>query len=145
MSLRWIPESPARWDEPKQRIVGAAPTGMFDSRYSESIPGALIPGEWWRVEEDGEVVGYGWMDVTWGDAEILLATAPQAQGRGVGAFVLHGLEREARARGLNYLTNVVRPTHPDRSGITQFLEKRGFIASEDGRHLRSVVPREERS
>ena len=36
-----------------------------------------------------------------GDAEILVAVAPQAHGQGLGGFVLEHLEEEARARGLS--------------------------------------------
>ena len=75
--------------------------------------GALAPSEWWRVEKDGRVVGYGWLDVNWGDAEILLATDPEDRRQGVGSFILDHLSEEASTRGLRYLTNVVRPTHPE--------------------------------
>ena len=65
--------------------------------------------------EDGDrVVGYGWLDDVWGDAEILLAVEERARGTGAGAFALARLEEEAAARGLNYVVNVVRDTHPDR-------------------------------
>jgi N-acetylglutamate synthase-like GNAT family acetyltransferase len=80
------------------------------------------------------------MDTTWGDAEILLAVAPEMQRRGVGTFVLRGLEREARAQGFNYLYNVVSPIHPNADGVTGWLEKRDFEISEDGSLRRSLVP-----
>lgn len=140
MSLEWIRESPAKWDESKERIVGNAPPGIFDRRYRELEKGEMVPGEWWRVESDGKVVGYGWLDVVWGDAEILLATEPESRGRGVGGFILGQLEKEARARGLNYVYNVVRPTHPQAKELTAWLEKRGFEASEDGSLMRAIVP-----
>ena len=143
MALDWIREKPARWDDDKQRIVGDAPPGVFDRRYSTLEIEQLIPGEWWRVEEGDKIVGYGWLDVVWGDAEILLATDPSAQGHGVGSFALDRLEAEARSRGLNYLYNVVRPNHPDAPAISAWLEKRGFKASEDGSLLRALVPRGE--
>ena len=79
MTLRWIRETPAHWDANKARIVGGAPPGIFDTRYKTCKIGELVPGEWWRVEDDAAVVGYGWLDVVWGDAEILLATDPSAQ------------------------------------------------------------------
>lgn len=139
MSLDWIRESPARWDADKARIVGSADIGIFDSRYARCTEGALVPGEWWRVEDSGRVVGYGWLDTVWGDAEILLATDAGERGRGVGTFTLDHLEAEARARGLNYLYNLVRPTHPRPRELTAWLERRGFRADEDGRLLRAVV------
>jgi N-acetylglutamate synthase-like GNAT family acetyltransferase len=139
MNLRWIRESPARWDEDKARIVGAAPPGIFDTRYRDAKPGQLVPGEWWRVEDDGRVVGYGWLDIVWGDAEILLAADPAAHRRGVGSFILERLEAEAKSHGLNYLYNVVRPTHPRAAEVTRWLEKHGFRAGEDGRLSRGVA------
>jgi len=138
MSLRWIHESPARWDESKARIVGLAPPGIFDTRYRDAKPGQLVPGDWWRVEQEGRVVGYGWLDLVWGDAEVLLATDPEAQRHGVGTFILDRLEDEARSRGVSYLYNIVRTTHPHGPDVTRWLEKLGFRAAEDGRLLRSV-------
>jgi N-acetylglutamate synthase-like GNAT family acetyltransferase len=139
MTLSWVRESPATWDDEKRRIVGGATAGIFDRRYGELEVGAMPPGEWWRVEESGEVVGFGWLDVVWGDAEILLATAPDARGRGVGTFILRQLEREAHERGLNYLYNVVRPTHPDRERVSAWLAARGFQPSEDGSLLKATA------
>lgn len=137
MSLEWIPENPPHWDAGKQAIVGGAPAGSFD--IGACSEGDVIPGEWWRVEEGGTVLGYGWMDTTWGDAEILLAVEAAHQGRGVGTFILDRLEREAASRGLNYLFNVVGPRHPDAGGITRWLEARGFAGSHEDRLLRRPV------
>jgi GNAT superfamily N-acetyltransferase len=137
MSLEWIHENPPYWDHGKAGIVGNAPAGIFEfSAYGE---GDMLPGEWWRVEEDGSVLGYGWMDTTWGDAEILLAVDPGAQGKGVGSFIVERLDGEAASRGLNYLYNQVRESHPDPEGITTWLEKRGFAMSHDDRLLRRSV------
>lgn len=138
MTLSWIRERNAVWNADKARIVGRAPAGIFDTRYGSLAEGQLVPGEWWHVEDDGRVVAYGWLDVNWGDAEILLATEHEAQGRGVGTFVLKHLELEARARGLNYMYNVVRPTHPEGEAVTAWLVKRGFETASDGRLLRAV-------
>lgn len=132
MSLEWIRERVAVWDADKLGIVGEAPTGTFDRRYRELTQGDVVPGEWWRVESDGNVVGYGWLDAVWGDAEILLATASGAEGKGVGSFIVDHLKHEAKRRGLNYLYNIVRPTHPNAAETTAWLEKRGFKAAEDG-------------
>lgn len=137
MSLSWKPERPALWDEAKRAVVGAAPEGSLPDY--ETSPGSAAPGDWWRVEREGEVVGYGWMDVVWGDAEILLAVAPEAQGSGVGTFILEKLEEEARSRGLNHIYNTVRPTHPERQKIMGWLTKRGFAGRGDHEQLRRVV------
>ena len=136
MALAWIHENPPYWDRSKAAIVGGAPKGALDVR--ERNDGEIVPGEWWRVEQDGRTVGYGWMDTNWGDAEILLAVDPRTLGAGVGTFILDRLEDEARARGLNYLYNVVRDTHPERSRVTRWLEDRGFVESEGGLLKRAV-------
>lgn len=134
--LRWIPENPPSWDDGKARIVGGVDDGIFD--FSSLSAGDLVPGEWWRVERDGGVIGFGWMDTTWGDAEITLAVDPGARAGGVGTFILDRLEREAAQRGLNYLYNTVRPTHPQREAVTRWLEARRFVASDGGLLKRAV-------
>lgn len=140
MTLTWERENPAVWDAAKARIVGGAPSGLFVTLRS-SVDGVLLPGEWWRVDRDGEPVGYGWMDVTWGDAEILLAVDPQAQRHGVGTFVLDRLDEEAARQGVRYLYNVVPAGHPDPARLTSWLEGRGFVASGEGGLLRRQVSR----
>lgn len=138
MALTWTRERAATWDDDKQRIVGETPAGVFDARYRELAPGAPVPGEWWRVERDGETVGYGWLEVVWGDAEILLAVVPAERHKGVGEWILQQLEREAKSRGLRYLYNTVRATHPQATELSAWLIKRGFKPSEDGA-LRALV------
>ena len=136
MALSWVHESPARWDADKQRIIGGAPKGAFAPAVRE--PGEPVAGEWWRVEDGGHAVGYGWIDATWEGAEILLCVDPTRQRQGVGTFVIDSLEREATARGLSYLFNTVRPTHPEREWVTHWLEGRGFTATTDGELRRRV-------
>jgi ribosomal protein S18 acetylase RimI-like enzyme len=136
MSLAWIEERPPVWDDDKQRIIGGAPAGVFALGPFE--PGDPLAGDWWRVEDEGRVVGYGWMDTVWGDAEVLVAVDPADQGRGVGVYVFDQLEREAAVRGLRYLHNVVRTTHPDRDEVTAWLQAHGFKASSDGLLRRRV-------
>lgn len=139
MGLTWIQESPSYWDADKARIVGGAGAGIFEPSLTQREKGSHLPDDWWRVEADGHTVGYGWMDITWGDAEILLAVDPAARGRGVGTFILERLEVEARERGLHYIYNVVSETHPLHDEVTEWLEARHFTASEDGKLLRAVV------
>ena len=136
MALEWVGENPAYWDETKARIVGGAPPGAL--HLPSHAVGDLLPGEWWRVEDRGQAVGYGWMDCTWGDAEILLAVDPTREGEGIGTFILDRLEDEGRSRGVNYLYNLVRPTHPSRDEVARWLEARGFERSPDERLMRRV-------
>jgi len=138
MALTWVREDTPRWDAAKQTILGGAGEGALE--VPKLSPGDLAPGEWFRVEADGTPVGYGWMDCTWGDAEITLAVDPQHRSQGVGAFIVHHLEQEAVARGVNYLYNAVRPTHPDRVRVTRWLEGLGFQPSGDGLLKRRVRP-----
>jgi GNAT superfamily N-acetyltransferase len=137
VALRWIHESGPRWDANKARIVGGAPKGVFSFSQRD---GDLVPGEWWRVEDEGgSVLGYGWMEVTWADAEVLLAVDGDARKRGVGSFIVDRLHEEARARGLNYMMNAVPPTHPQPAQLREWLEKRGFEPHGEGELLRSSV------
>jgi len=137
LSLRWIHENPPRWDEGKARVIGGAAAGSI--RLATYRIGELIPGEWWRVEREDEIVGYGWMDTTWGDAEVLLAVDPASRQRGVGSFILDRLEHEAAARGLHYMVNVVPAAHPDRAGFSRWLEQRRFEPAPGDRHRRRVI------
>ena len=138
MALEWVQEEAAVWDADKARIIGREREGVFDARYATATEGQLVPGEWWRVVDGGRTVAYGWLDVCWGDAEILMAVEPEARGRGVGSFVLTGLAREALRRGFRYMYNVVRPTHPDAEEVTAWLVKHGFEARSDGSLFRPV-------
>ncbi len=75
-------------------------------------------------------MGYGWLDATWGgDAEILLAVDASAREQGVGSFVIGHLEDEAASRGLNYVYNTVRDSHPDRDDLHDWLAVRGYRGS----------------
>lgn len=129
--LTWSHEASPTWDADKQRVIGSAPAGALDVSYAD---GAALPGDWWAARtSDGVPVGYGWLDATWGgDAEILLAVDPSAQQQGVGTFVIGRLEREAGARGLNYVYNTVRDTHPQRDDLHDWLAVRGYRGSQSG-------------
>lgn len=141
MPLTWTAESLATWDADKARVIGAAPDGAFPDLAGRE-EGELLGAEWWRVEREGRVVGYGWLDATWGWAPILLAVDPDAQRDGVGAFIVQQLAKEAHKRGLAYLFNVIPATHPNKQGVRAFLEAQGFEqAPSDATMLRLKVPR----
>ncbi len=137
-SLTWDHEADPRWDADKQRVIGSAPAGVFDLAYTAD---AGLPGDWWVARTaDGTAVGYGWLDATWGgDAEILLAVDAAAQGEGVGSFVIERLEHEAATRGLNYVYNTVRSSHPDGDRLHDWLAVRGYRGSSSDTTLRKRV------
>ncbi len=137
MSLKWSADVPPLWDADKERLVGQAPEGIFDRRYRSMKIGELVPGSWWRVSTEGRTLGFGWMDIVWGDAEILLVVDGDTRRQGVGDFILDNLAAEARSRGLNYLYNTVRPAHPFAEEVSKWLEKHGYSHSEDGSLLRA--------
>ncbi len=128
--LRWVREDRPVWDDEKERVIGGAPQGAFVLTFG---PGDELPGDWWRVMDGDEVVGYGRLDTTWGgDAEILMASDPARQGSGVGSFVLARLEDEAESRGINYVHNTIRAEHPQRDLVHDWLVVRGFRGTVDG-------------
>lgn len=137
--LEWQKESHPVWDEPKQRIIGDAPAGTFDRRYAELESGSAISGEWWGVVADNRVIGYGWLDVVWGDAEILFAVDPVVHGHGIGRFIVEQLDGECRSRNLNYMYNVVSPSHPRSGWMTAWLIDLGFQESSDRTLTRAVT------
>src|SRR4051812_12650178 len=128
--LRWVKDDDPRWDADRERVFSTLGTDVFPGLARHM--GDRLPNDWWRVETDAGVVGYGWLDDVWGDAEILLAVEEPARGTGAGSFALARLEDEARARGLNYVLNVVRDTHPERAAVTAWFLAHGFTGTEDG-------------
>ena len=136
--MQWIRETPPRWDADKARLLAGSPPGSLPLR--EQPLGALLSGDWWRVEADGAVVGYGCMDVVWGDGEVLLVVDPAAQGGGVGTFIMERLADEATARGLRYIYNTIQDAHPQRTAVAQWLTQRHFQWADDqGRWVRKVA------
>lgn len=137
--LRWVKDDDPRWDADRERVFATVAPGVFPGVARQ--PGERLPSDWWRVEDDGRVVAYGWLDDVWGDAEILMVVDAAARGGGAGAFALARLEDEAADRGLNYVLNVVRDTHPDREAVTAWLLAHGFAATDDGRLRKQVGDR----
>jgi N-acetylglutamate synthase-like GNAT family acetyltransferase len=134
--LHWVKDDDPRWDTDRERVFASIEPGVFPGLPGR--PGQRLPGDWWRVEDGDRVVGYGWLDDVWGDAEILLGIEASARGTGAGAFTLARLEDEAAVRGLNYVVNVVRDTHPDRETVTAWFTAHGFTGTEDGRLRKQV-------
>jgi GNAT superfamily N-acetyltransferase len=139
MSMQWVKEEPPRWDARKRDVFGADGPHVFG--LGSPREGDMLADEWWRVEDGRETVGYGRLDSLWGDAEILVAVAPERRRTGVGTFVMDHLESEAGQRGLNYLYNTVSDAHPDPERVTAWLYHQGFADPGTG-DLRKRVSRE---
>lgn len=137
MGWTWTKETRPRWDEDKQESFDAIALASVGIQAPAS--GSAIADEWWRVADDaGNLVGYGWLDSEWGDAQIAFIVLPQARGSGAGEFILNRLEAEAAAQGVNYIYNVVPDSHPDPQWITYWLELHGFYPSPHGDLRRQV-------
>ena len=137
--MEWVRETPARWDEAKAAVLGELSPELFG--LGRPAAGDPLADEWWRVEQDGEVLGYGRLDDTWGDAEVLLLVTPDRRASGIGSFILTHLEREATARHVNYIYNVVPQRHPDPETVMGWLAARGFQPNDVG-ELRKQVSRD---
>ncbi|HSK60840.1 MAG TPA: GNAT family N-acetyltransferase [Actinomycetospora sp.] len=138
MTWTWTAEHEPRWDAGKARAFGELPPTLFGLGRPEE--GQPLGDAWWRVEDDeGTAVGYGRLDDTWGDAEILVVAAPDARGTGVGSFVLEHLEHEAATRLLTSVYNVVPTRHPDGDAVRAWLTARGFATSEVGELRKRVA------
>jgi GNAT superfamily N-acetyltransferase len=125
--LQWIREDDPRWDADKQRLFG--PAELAATALTPPVRGGPVADEWWHVADAaGVVVGYGWLDSEWGDAEITFIVARDRCGEGIGEFIVDHLEAEAAARGLNYVYNVVPATSPDPEWIAAWLVGHGFVA-----------------
>lgn len=124
--LGWVKEDAPRWDADKQRMFG--PAELSSVGIDAPAAGTALADEWFRVTDDaGTVVGYGWLDAQWGDAQITFLVDPARRGAGVGEHIVDQLEREAAERGLNYVYNVVPDSHPDRRWMEAWLKDRGFV------------------
>lgn len=137
MSFTWTREETPRWDADKEAVFSGYEPAVFG--LPPARPGDLLADEWWRVENrDGAVVGYGRLDNTWGDAEILMLVRGQYQGAGVGRFILRKLEDEAASEGLNYLYNTVSERNPDRERVIGWLRHNGFSEGIRGEFRKKV-------
>jgi len=125
--LTWTREHAPRWDADKQRLFG--PAELAATGLSAPAPDSPVADEWWRVtDRSGRVVGYGWLDSEWGNAEITFVVAAHRRGAGIGEYIVDRLEEEAAARGFSYVYNVVPAASPHRERVTAWLLRRGFTA-----------------
>ena len=139
----WVRESPASWDEQKAAVLDGLEPALFG--LGTPAPGDALGDEWWRVQDgDGQVLGYGRLDDTWGDAEVLVLVSPRHRRSGVGRFAMSRLEHEAGRRRLNYIYNVIPQRHPAPEPVAEWLAAQGFVPNDVG-ELRKQIPAAERT
>ena len=139
MARTWTSETPPRWDAAKADAF--APAGPEQHGLGRPAEGEVLGDAWWRAEEDGETLGFGRLDDSWGDAEVLVVVAGAHRRSGVGAWIMDRLEAEAAARSLNYVYNVVPVAHPEAGAVRAWLLGRGFTETADGELRRRVTDR----
>ena len=139
MARAWTSETPPRWDAAK--VDAFAPAGPEQHGLGRPGAGDVLGDAWWRAEDDGEVLGFGRLDDSWGDAEVLVVVSPAHRRSGVGAWIMDRLEQEAATRSLNYVYNVVPVAHPEADAVRRWLLDRGFTETSDGELRRRVTRR----
>ena len=133
----WTAEPTPVWDADKAAAFSPAGPGLHG--LGSPSEGDALGDAWWRIgTADGEVAGFGRLDDTWGDAEVLVAVVPAFRGHGVGSWAMNRLAEEAAARSLKYVYNVVPVKHPDREGVQAWLAAQGFDARDTGELRRRV-------
>lgn len=92
------------------------------------------------ADEEGEVVAFGLALASGSDAELLtIATEPALRGRGLGRKIMHGLQVEARSRGLErWVLEVARNNLPalglyKSEGFVEIGVRKAYYPDETGR------------
>jgi ribosomal-protein-alanine N-acetyltransferase len=125
--------------------VNAIMQDAFDPRYGEAWTKSQcmgmfsLPGVWLTLASiDDREVGFALARSTGLEAELLLlATSPQARGRGVGGALLRAVIAEAEGRGVKDLHLEVRAGNEaiqlySREGFIKVGERRGYYRGKAG-------------
>ena len=66
----WTKEDRPHWDAAKDALFTDADLAAVGLA-ARSAVGDAVADEWWAVRDDaGELVGWGWLDSEWGDAQV---------------------------------------------------------------------------
>ena len=132
--LQWIREDTPRWDADKQRLFG--PAEIAATALTPPGPGAPVADAWWHVTDAaGAVVGYGWLDSEWGDAEVTFLVDPARRGEGIGEFIVDPRDQSRPRVGAGLATRARlrprrrRPPPPRRRARRQLARYLSGIAS----------------
>ena len=121
------PEDKPLWDDTKRRFIVEESPGAF--RILSPCLGAQLSGHWWRVELDGDTVGYAWLSIEEeGVAELSVAIGKHFRSQRVGRTVLGELEREAAQLGFKRVIGVVQSENPQQEKILSWLFDEGYSA-----------------
>ena len=138
-SLTWVKDDDPRWDADRERVFATVGPGVFPGRAASRGSGCPVTGGGSRTTAGSSATAGS---TTSGATRRSCSRSRRAaRGTGAGAFALARLEEEAAARGLNYVVNVVRDTHPDRDAVTAWFLAHGFTGTDDGRLRKQVGDR----
>lgn len=118
-------EENAVWDEPKASLFGR-PHLSERFAFGEIRPSDPLPPEqtWFKIKEDGEFRGYGWLIVNGDETEIEICVDEPRKGVGTAALSL--LEEAASDAGASTLCAVIRPSNSEAEWMVPWLESHGY-------------------
>lgn len=119
----WIKEEEPVWDSDKEDIIDCAPQGSFNMGPKSN---GTISGDWWKLVENKRVIGYGWISMISGDAELLIAVRKSEQHKGYGNIILENLEMEASKLKHNKVVAIIQSENINAVNIIYWLDRKGF-------------------
>lgn len=123
--MRLIKEENSMWDSEKKAIFENIETGTFD--LNEFKLGNRLGNEWWRiVNEDDDVLGFGWINYEDQDFEVSIAINSHSRGEGLGSFVLDKFEQIAKEKKYEQIVAIVKKTNPNSSMMIEWLYKKNY-------------------
>jgi ribosomal protein S18 acetylase RimI-like enzyme len=130
--MDWIQEQPALWDETKQNILGAN-KGAFDIEHTQV--GGELDGVWFKLIDNNEIIGYGWIDLAYGNPEISIAVDSHKRFSGYGNTILRNLEEKALALGFSEVECIVRRKNADAINAIKWFHRNGFVPDWPGQEI----------
>lgn len=126
----WIKEEKPLWDRNKIKIIGSN-IGCFV--ISDIQEGDKLEGKWFKLTDKyGQIVGYGWIDIIGGEAEISVAVDKKYKGNGYGTQIINNLYTEIKKLGFDEVIAVVREENSNAEDVIRWVYKNGYIAEWPG-------------
>ncbi|WP_158231574.1 GNAT family N-acetyltransferase [Sporosarcina sp. P18a] len=115
------------WDTEKENIFAEIAEGTFEDLSNLEL-GTPLYQEWWKlIDENGRILGYGWVSYRNDDFEISLVVDTKHQGVGLGSFIMDKLEAIAVEKGFNEIVAIVKNTNPNSEVMIKWLFKKGYV------------------